>query len=118
MIRCFLVILSVLVVSSQWGESQQPKSEKKNSEDFVFYVEPSVIAPGDAAVLHWSVKGATRVVIKEEPDSKHTLYKLGTFGAQGSLEVHPRESTTYVIDCEGTTALCASATVRVRITKR
>ena len=88
----------------------------KDAGDFTFEVRPSVIAPGEMAVLHWSIKGATKVVIEEASGSRGELHKIGTFGGSGSLEIHPREDTTYVVTCEGSTAFsCASATVRVRV---
>jgi len=97
------------------GQTQRlPVSQK--SEDFVFDVQPRVIAPGETAVLRWSIKGATKVVIEEVPDSRRDLQKLGTFGSTGSMGVRPREGTTYVLSCEGSaTYFCASITVHVRI---
>jgi hypothetical protein len=72
--------------------------------------------------LRWSIKGATKVAIEEAPASgiANQLRKLGTFeGSSGTLEVRPKENTTYVITCEGsTTYSCASVTVRVRVKQR
>jgi hypothetical protein len=97
------------------GQTERPPASQK-SEDFVFDVQPRVIAPGETAVLRWSIKGATKVVIEEVPDSKRDLRKLGTFGSTGSIEVHPKEGTTYVVSCEGSaTYFCASISVRVRV---
>jgi len=91
----------------------------KDSGDFTFEVRPSVIAPGETAVLHWSIKGATKVLIEEASGSRGELHKVGTFGGSGSLEIHPKEDTTYVVTCEGSTTFsCASATVRVRVKRR
>jgi hypothetical protein len=91
----------------------------QKTEDFVFDVQPRVIESGEKAVLHWSIKGATKVVIEEWPESKRQLRSLGTFDATGSLEVAPKEDTTYLISCEGsTTYTCASVSVRVRAKRR
>jgi hypothetical protein len=85
------------------------------SDDFVFDVQPRVIAPGDAAVLHWSIRGTEKVLIEEAPSGASELTSIGTFGGSGSLEVYPKQDTIYVISCEGaTTYSCASTTVRVR----
>jgi hypothetical protein len=85
----------------------------------MFEIQPRVITAGETAVLRWSVKGATKVVIEEVPDSKRYLKPVGTFGGSGSIPVSPKENTTYVISCEGsTTVSCASVSVRVRVKPR
>jgi len=94
-----------------------------NPDDFVFDVKPREVAPGETAVLHWSIKGAKEITIEASPESgaaRGRLHPLGTFeGGSGSLEVKPAEDTTYIISCEGlTTYACASLTVRVRVKKR
>jgi len=99
------------------------KTEEQKSQDFLFEVRPRKIAPGEAAVLRWSIKGATRVTIEEASNSeigRHELMTVGSFeGSSGTLEVRPKEDTTYVIECEGsTTYTCASVTVRVRVKTR
>jgi hypothetical protein len=95
------------------------KQRAEEYKDLVFEIKPSVIAPGETAVLHWSIKGATRVIIEEMPASGRDLRKIGTFSGSGNLEVQPREDTTYVVSCEGpTTSACASISVRVRVKQR
>lgn len=106
---------------SQDGSRIEGKREGQKSQDFLFEVQPREIVEGEAALLRWSIKGATKVVIEEAPVSgNRDLRKLGTFeGSSGTLEVRPRENTTYVVTCEGsTTYSCASATVRVRVKRR
>ena len=116
---CFALVSSTLIVSGQRGTPARVESGQKGSEDFIFDIQPRVITVGQAAVLHWYVKGATRVVIKEEADSENKLSELGAFGPEGSLEVRPRESTTYVINCEGSaTFFCASVSIHVRANQR
>jgi hypothetical protein len=111
-----VALLLAAIVSPGQTERRRPSSK---SEDFIFDVQPRVIAPGEAAILRWSIKGATKVIIEEMPDSKRDLRKLGTFDSTGRLEVYPKEATTYVVSCEGsTTYSCASVTVRVRVTPR
>jgi hypothetical protein len=113
----------LLLGSPGQGQGDSPpraKTEKQKSQDFLFEVRPREIAPGEAAVLRWSIKGAARVTIEEAPKSgtgSPELTKVGSFeGSSGMLEVRPKEDTTYVITCEGSTAYtCASATVRVRV---
>jgi hypothetical protein len=84
-------------------------------DDFLFEIQPRVIAPGDAAILHWSIRGTEKVLIEEAPSGASGLTSIGTFAGSGSLEVYPKQDTIYVISCEGsTTYSCASTTVRVR----
>jgi plastocyanin len=121
---CLVALLSSYALGqSQSGSRTGAKSETQKSQDFVFEARPREIAPGEVAILRWSIKGATRVTIEEVPEStigRRELRKLGSFeSSAGTLEVKPEESTTYVITCEGsTTYTCASATVRVRVRPR
>ena len=110
-----LVLLGAPSRSQDVGRSadKQPKVD-----DFLFEVQPRVIAAGETALLRWSIKGATKVVIEEASKSKSQLHEIGTFGGSGSLKVRPKEDTTYVISCEGSTTSCASVSVRVRPKQR
>lgn len=120
---CLFAILVLGVPSrSQSGPRHESKGEARKSQDFLFEVQPREIVAGERAVLRWSIKGATKVAIEEARASgiANQLRKLGTFeGSSGTLEVRPKENTTYVITCEGsTTYSCASVTVRVRVKQR
>lgn len=98
------------------GVVQEPRAvhAPQKSDDFLFEVQPRVVAVGETAVLRWSIKGATRIVIEEASDSSRELHKIGTFGDSGKLQVWPKEGS-----CEGsTTYSCASVTVRVRVKQR
>lgn len=91
-------------------------AEPVKSRDFLFEAVPPVIVAGETATLRWSIKGATQVVIDEASTASRELHKLGTFGPSGSIQVQPREDTTYVVSCEGsTTYSCASLTIRVQV---
>ncbi len=105
------------------GSSVAQSRKNDASRDFVFDVQPREIAPGETAVLRWSIKGATEITLEEAPDSTighGELHKLGTFeGGTGTLQVAPVEDTTYVISCVGATKYsCASLSVRVRVKRR
>jgi hypothetical protein len=90
----------------------------QKTDDFIFEVQPRVITLGESAVLRWSIKGATKVVIEEASAEGRDLRKLGSFGGSGTLRVTPKENTTYVLTCEGsTTRTCASVTVRVQVNR-
>jgi hypothetical protein len=92
-----------------------PESLRKSADNFVFEAAPSVIRPGETAVLRWNIQGATSVTI-EEASRDNELHVVGSFGARDTLKVQPQEDSTYVISCEGNTAFsCASVTVRVRV---
>jgi len=121
---CFFgVLLLQITGASQDAVRVAQKSEVQKPEDFLFEVQPREIAAGGIAVLRWSIKGATEITIEEAPESSagnRELHKLGTFqGSSGTLEVKPKENTTYVISCVGSTSYaCASLTVRVRVKQR
>ena len=108
----------VLLGTSIQGQAIQNPDTKK-SDDFLFDVQLRIIAAGEPAMLRWSIGGATKVVLEETSDSRRGPHKIGTFGGSGSLQVHPKEDTTYVVTCEGsTTYSCASVTVHVRVEQR
>ena len=105
------------------GDDTQNKRDQQRSTDFVFEARPKDITPGQSAVLRWSIEGGAKVAIEECPDSDigtRGLRRIGEFaGSSGTLEVKPKENTTYVIVCEGSTTFsCASATIRVRLKMR
>lgn len=116
----YLLFALVLLDAPTYGQdaaTQQQGAQK--SEDFLFDVQPRTIAAGETAVLRWSIKGATKVVIEEASESRRALSPVGTFGGSGTLKVSPKENTTYVVTCEGsTTFTCASVSVRVQVKKR
>ncbi len=112
--KAYLFLALSLLGEMSYGHEQS----SRKSDDFLFEVQPRTVAPGETAVLHWSIKGAASVLIEESSESNRELRALGRFGGSGTLQVHPREDTTYVITCEGsTTHTCASTSVRVRIKK-
>jgi hypothetical protein len=118
LMACSLFLLLWIPGSAQTSFVNVDKANGKKSSDFVFEIRPREIAPGQAATLRWSIKGAKRVVIREAPDSgTRGLRETGRFeGDHGTLEVRPTESTIYVIVCEGSTTYeCASASVRVQV---
>ena len=113
---------AILLTHSPTAGSVRPrqgvshKTDVQKSDDFFFEIQPRVIVPGETALLRWSIKGATKVMIEEAAKSSRELHKIGTFGGSGSLLVRPTEDTTYVITCEGsTTYSCASVSIRVRV---
>ena len=117
---CCLLFLLWIPGSGQTA-SRGVEKPPREAGDFTFEIRPREIAPGETAVLRWSIKGATRVVVQEAPDSRGgALRSIGEFeGPRGKLEVMPKESTTYVILCEGsTTYTCGSTSVRVRVKPR
>jgi peptidoglycan-associated lipoprotein len=71
-----------------------------------FTVEPSSIERGQAAVLRWSVTGATEVSIDRG---------IGTVASTGTSRVTPSETTTYTLNASGPGGN-ATATATVTIT--
>jgi hypothetical protein len=116
---CLFALVLVDASTHAQGDRISQKRGPQRSDDFLFDVQPRVVAPGETAVLRWSIKGATKVVIEEGPESKSDLRTMGTFGGSGTLSVSPKENTIYVITCEGsTTYSCASVSIRVLVKKR
>ncbi len=113
-----LLALVLLGAPSRSQDAGRSADKQQKADDFLFEVQPRVIAPGETALLRWSIKGATKVVIEEESKSKRQLREIGTFGGSGSLQVRPKEDTTYVISCEAPTTSCASVSVRVQPRQR
>jgi hypothetical protein len=111
--------LLALVLPGAPSRSQDVgRSAEQKVDDFLFEVQPRVIAPGETAILRWSIKGTTKVVIEEASKSKSQLQETGTFSGSGSCQVRPREDTTYVISCESSTTSCAPVSLRVRLKQR
>jgi hypothetical protein len=117
---CFLLlILSECPCHGQEPVVVSQKHQSQKAGEFLFEVQPRVIVAGETAILRWNIKGATKVMIEEASTSKRGLHSLGTFGGSGTLKISPKESTTYVMTCEGsTTYTCASATIRVQVKKQ
>ena len=57
--------LLALVLLGAPSRSQDVGRSEQKADDFLFEVQPPVIAPGETALLRWSIKGATKVVIEE-----------------------------------------------------
>ena len=116
---CCLFALVLLEAPTHGRDVVAQQQGVQKSEDFLFDVQPRTIAAGETAVLRWSIKGATKVVIEEASESRRALSTVGTFGGSGTLKVSPKENTTYVVTCEGsTTFTCASVSIRVQVKKR
>jgi len=111
-------LLALVLLGAPSRSQDVGRSAEQKADDFLFEVQPRVIAPGETALLRWSIKGTTKVVIEEASKSKSQLHEIGTFSGSGSLQVRPKEDTTYVISCESSTTSCASVSVRVRPRQR
>lgn len=121
MCTCFCVtriLLGTFLLAVALAAVAQRPSQK--TDNFVFAVTPREITAGESAVLRWSIKGATRITIEQAiqtPEGRTRTIAIGAFdGESGTLRVSPAETTTYIIDCEGSTMYsCASLTVKVRV---
>ena len=115
--RCIFALLLLAVLNRSAGDARIANGQRtRESNGFVLEIRPRMITAGETAVLRWSIKGATKVIVEEISKSGKELRKIGTYGGSGSLQVQPNENTTYVVSCEGSTALsCASVSVRVRV---
>lgn len=64
-LHCLLALVLMGVPSrGQDVARSADKQEKQKSDEFLFEVQPRVLAAGEAAVLRWSIEGATTVVIR------------------------------------------------------
>ncbi len=118
-----LLVLGMAAGLAPGAPRVDQKQKDKASRDFIFEAKPKEITAGEAVVLRWSIKGATKVTIEEAEETRSgdvALKKLGTFdGSSGTLEVKPESTTSYIISCEGSTSFaCASVTVRVHVRQR
>lgn len=80
-------------------------------------VNPTVIHRGEKIILHWDTANTGLVTIEQavdpEADIPADFQSVGTFPPNGTLELYPRESTTYVVTCGNAVIGCSSAGVHV-----
>lgn len=78
---------------------------------------PRIIHRGEKVVLHWDTANAGLVTIEQaidpEADVRAEFQSIGTFPASGTLELYPRQSTTYIVSCGNEVIGCSSAGVHV-----
>jgi len=78
---------------------------------------PTVIHRGEKVTLHWDTANAGLVSIEQavdpEADIRAEFQTIGTFPANGTLELYPQQSTTYIVSCGNETIGCSSAGVHV-----
>ena len=68
-----------------------PGSLRQSSDNFVFEAQPSIIRPGETALLRWNIQGATSVTIEAASDD-NKLQVIGTFGARDTLKCSPKRT--------------------------
>lgn len=80
---------------------------------------PMVIHRGEKIILHWDTANAGNVTIEQaidpESDIRAEFQAIGTFPASGTLELYPRQSTTYIVSCGNEVIGCSSAGVHVTV---
>jgi hypothetical protein len=80
---------------------------------------PYVVHAGDTVVLRWDAPYQIEVTLEQaiDPlaDVQAEFQSIGTFPANGSLEVHPQRSVTYVVSCGNNVVGCYSASVYVTV---
>lgn len=76
-----------------------------------------IIHRGQSVVLLWEARNTSEVTLEQavdpNADIRAEFKSLGTFPASGTLEVHPQESTTYVVSCGSEIIGCSSASVHI-----
>ena len=88
-----------------------------------FSVNPPVIKPGGKALISWNVRNATRIVLEESAESPASntfgefLHSVGEFPANGTLQVSPARTTTYVLSSGDEKTGCVAGSISV-IVKR
>ena len=82
-----------------------------------FVAHPSVIHRGEKVILQWNARNAEQVLIEQavdpNADIRANFESLGTFPASGTLEVHPKRSTSYVLTCGNEIIGCSTASAHV-----
>ena len=82
-----------------------------------FTAHPMIIHRGEAVALHWDAKNSAGITLEQALDPKADIRakfeSLGTFPSTGTLEVHPKDSTTYVLSCGNEIIGCSAASVHI-----
>jgi hypothetical protein len=86
-----------------------------------FVARPEIIRRGEQATITWNVRNVSRVTLEEalDPDgnpAEQWLHSLGDFPANGSLNVSPKTTATYVLSCgppSESGPVCVSASVNI-----
>jgi hypothetical protein len=82
-----------------------------------FVASPRIIHRGEKVLLQWNVRNVSEVSLERAIDPRADIRaefdSLGTFPANGNFEVHPSESTTYIISCGNKRIGCSEASVHV-----
>jgi len=96
---------------------ETPRAPADFTQVIRFVANPRIIHPGEKVVLGWDARKAREVILEQavdpQADIRAAFQQLGTFPASGTLEVHPKTSTTYVVSYDNETIGCSSASVQI-----
>jgi len=116
-----LLVLPGLVMAIVGCPERIPLETPRAPADFPqfirFVANPRIINPGEKVVLGWDAHNAREVILEQavdpHADIRASFQQLGTFPASGTLEVHPKTNTTYVVSYDDETIGCSSASVQI-----
>jgi hypothetical protein len=117
-LRSAIALVGLLLWPAGSASKTVPESPK-SPQIIQFVVEPRVIHSGETAVLRWSAQNASEVLLEEAVDPNARVraffHTIGKFPPDGTLEVRPAVSTTYVVSCGDERIGCSSASVHVKV---
>lgn len=89
--------------------------QKHTVEILSFSATPTIVAPGGKVMLEWKTRGVDTVAIDWMAQGSRSQRRAG-LPANGTLEVQPKVTTRYILDCEADSGnACASQSVTVRV---
>ncbi len=113
------IALAPLLLWAAGSASKTIPESPKSPQIIIFVVDHPVIHSGETAVLRWSAQNASEVLLEEAVDPhahiRAVFHTIGKFPPDGTLEVRPAVSTTYVVSCGDERSGCSSASVHVKV---
>ena len=98
-----------------WKRPKRP--DRRKLPDYAFHCASHDHPSRRNGAPHWDAKNTAGVTLEQavEPraDIRAAFESLGTFPSSGTLEVHPKAGTTYVVTCGNELIGCSSASVHI-----
>lgn len=100
-------------------ERESPAPPGVSADGVRLVAHPSFIHPGQTATLRWNAPNQTEVSLEQATDPmadvRAKFQAIGTYPPNGTLEVHPQQSVTYIVSCGNDITGCYSAAVHITV---